>query len=72
MNNFTSKQNLIRLPEVQRRTGYGRAWIYKLMENGEFPQQVKIGIRSIAFVESEVDKWVADKIASRSRKKANK
>nr|CBA73687.1 phage transcriptional regulator [Arsenophonus nasoniae] len=42
------------------------------MDNGEFPQQVKIGTRSIAFVESEVDKWVADKIASRSRKKADK
>ncbi|MCE0280973.1 AlpA family phage regulatory protein, partial [Klebsiella pneumoniae] len=24
-------QSLIRLPEVQRRTGYSKAWIYRLM-----------------------------------------
>lgn len=54
---------LIRLPEVQRRTGYGKAWIYKLMADKKFPQSVKIGSRSIAFVEAEVDAWVANKIA---------
>lgn len=59
----TSKENLIRLPEVQRRTGYGKAWIYKLINAGKFPQSVKIGTRSIAFIESEVDQWVASKIA---------
>ncbi|MFN6755981.1 AlpA family transcriptional regulator [Proteus mirabilis] len=59
----TSKENLIRLPEVQRRTGYGKAWIYKLINAGKFPQSVKIGTRSIAFIESEVDEWVASKIA---------
>lgn len=59
----TSKENLIRLPEVQRRTGYGKAWIYKLIDAGQFPKQVKIGTRSIAFLESEVDEWVANKIA---------
>ncbi|EJD6367442.1 TPA: helix-turn-helix transcriptional regulator [Providencia alcalifaciens] len=57
------KENLIRLPEVMRRTGYGKAWIYRLIEAGQFPKSVKIGTRSIAFVESEVDEWVANKIA---------
>ncbi|MCP9270081.1 AlpA family transcriptional regulator [Xenorhabdus sp. XENO-1] len=60
---ITSKENLIRLPEVQRRTGYGKAWLYKLIQAGQFPKQVKIGTRSVAFVESEVDTWVANKIA---------
>ncbi|HHV7358576.1 TPA: helix-turn-helix transcriptional regulator [Morganella morganii] len=59
----TRKENFIRLPEVQRRTGYCRAWLYKLIDAGQFPKQVKIGSRSIAFVESEVDAWVANKIA---------
>ncbi|MDC9594784.1 helix-turn-helix transcriptional regulator [Xenorhabdus sp. IM139775] len=56
------KENLIRLPEVQRRTGYSKAWIYKLISDGEFPKQVKIGPRSIAFIESEIDDWVAQRI----------
>lgn len=59
----TLKENLIRLPEVQRRTGYGKAWVYVLIARNKFPKPVKIGTRSIAFVESEVDAWVANKIA---------
>lgn len=58
----TSKENFIRLPEVQRRTGYGKAWIYKLIKAGKFPKQVKTGMRSVAFVESEVDTWIENKI----------
>ncbi|KJF78431.1 helix-turn-helix transcriptional regulator [Morganella morganii] len=58
----TQKESLIRLPEVIRRTGYSKPWLYKLIDAGKFPKQVKIGSRSIAFVESEVDAWVANKI----------
>lgn len=61
-------QSLIRLPEVQRRTGYSKAWIYKLIDQGRFPKPVKIGSRSIAFVESEVDEWIAERIAARDKK----
>ncbi|EAP9735420.1 helix-turn-helix transcriptional regulator [Salmonella enterica subsp. enterica serovar Glostrup] len=53
---------LIRLLEVQRRTGYSKAWIYRLMSQGKFPSSVKIGSRAIAFVESEVDDWINQRI----------
>lgn len=56
-------QNLIRLPEVQRRTGYSKAWIYRLIKENAFPKSVKIGFRSIAFVESEIDEWINQRIA---------
>ncbi|HEJ9799519.1 TPA: AlpA family transcriptional regulator [Proteus mirabilis] len=56
-------QSLIRLPEVQRRTGYSKAWIYRLIDNGKFPKQIKLGTRAIAFIESEIDEWIANKIA---------
>ncbi|PHM50985.1 helix-turn-helix transcriptional regulator [Xenorhabdus sp. KK7.4] len=56
------KTSLIRLPEVQRRTGYSKAWIYKLISDGEFPKQVKIGPRSVAFIEAEIDDWIAQRI----------
>jgi prophage regulatory protein len=58
---------LIRLPTVIERTGYGKAWIYRLISMGRFPRPVKIGIRAIAFVESEVDDWIQLTI-SNSRK----
>lgn len=60
-------QSLVRLSEVQRRTGYSKAWIYRLMSHGKFPASVKIGTRAIAFVESEIDEWINQRIAE-SRK----
>jgi prophage regulatory protein len=61
------QKNLVRLSEVQRRTGYSKAWIYRLMSHGKFPKSVKIGTRAIAFVESEIDEWINLRIAE-SRK----
>jgi len=54
----TTNQSLIRLPQVLKRTGFGKAWIYRLISEGRFPAPVKIGIRAVAFVESEVDEWI--------------
>ncbi|EGZ7174448.1 AlpA family phage regulatory protein, partial [Escherichia coli] len=31
-------QSFIRLSEVQRRTGYSKAWIYRLIKEQRFPQ----------------------------------
>lgn len=58
---------LIRLSEVLRRTGYSKAWIYRLMSQEKFPASIKVGTRSIAFVESEIDEWINQRIAE-SRK----
>lgn len=60
---------LLRLPEVMNKTGYGKAWIYRLIQDGLFPQPVKIGTRAIAFIESEIDEWIVSAI-ERSRKNA--
>lgn len=63
-------QSFIRLSEVRRRTGYSKAWIYRLISNGQFPKQIKLGTRAIAFIESEVDSWIDEKILfSRNVKK---
>ena len=57
-----ASQSLIRITEVRRRTGFGKAWIYRLMSQGKFPASVKIGSRSIAFIESEIDEWINARI----------
>ena len=54
----TTNQSLIRLSEVLKRTGFGKAWVYRLISEGRFPAPVKIGVRAVAFVESEVDEWI--------------
>lgn len=46
------------------RAGISRAYAYELMGRKEFPQPVKIG-RAIRFISSEVDAWIAERIAER-------
>ncbi|WP_274851348.1 helix-turn-helix transcriptional regulator [Serratia marcescens] len=55
-------QSLIRMSETTKRTGYGKAWLYRLITQGRFPRPIKIGSRAIAFVESEVDAWIKQRI----------
>jgi len=56
---------LIKLKEVMNNTGLGRSTIYKYVAEGEFPKPVSLGARAVAWVESEVDDWVMDKIEQR-------
>jgi len=36
------------------------------MAQGQFPQTVRLGGRSVAFVEGEVDTWMAQRMAART------
>ena len=56
------KEKLIRLPEVLRRTGFGRSHIYNLINQGEFPKQIQISSGSVAWLESELEAWMEDRI----------
>lgn len=57
------KNSLLRLPEVIKRTGKSRSSIYAGINDGTFITPIKIGPRSIAFVEKEVDGWIQSRIA---------
>ena len=61
------KENLMRLPEVIKLTGFRRSQIYRLVNIGEFPKQVKISSKSVAWLESELEEWM-DKKIQESRK----
>ncbi|WP_168386213.1 helix-turn-helix transcriptional regulator [Erwinia amylovora] len=58
---------LIRLPEVLHKTGYKKAWIYRLISENRFPKPIKLGLRAVAFIEVEIDQWISETI-SNSRK----
>lgn len=55
---------LIRLPEVCKRVGLKRATIYVLMSEGKFPRQRKLAANSVAWVDREVDAWIAERVAA--------
>jgi prophage regulatory protein len=47
----------LRLRQVLERTALPRSTLYEMMRKGEFPKQVKISQRSVAWREDEVDAW---------------
>ena len=53
---------MLRLPEVMKRTGLGRSQIYKLVNQKEFPNQIRLGSSSVAWLESEIETWIEEKI----------
>lgn len=59
---------LLKIKEVIDRTAVCRAKIYQLMELKQFPQPVKLGERSVAWVESEINSWIEEKIQERDQK----
>ena len=51
-------RRFIRLREVLHRTGLGRSTVYRWMDEGRFPKSVRLGGRSIAWIEHEIDDWL--------------
>jgi prophage regulatory protein len=61
---------LISGKEVCRRTSLSRASLYRLMSDGSFPRPVPLhGVRK-AWIESEIDAWIASRIAARNMEAA--
>ena len=63
-------ESILRLPEVQARTGLSRSTIYQRINKGSFPKQVSLGDRAIGFVESEIDLWIEKQITKSRRHSA--
>ena len=60
----TENQRLIRRKEVQAKTGLGASSIYAMMKSGEFPQCLNLSERRVAWIESDIDKWIAERVAT--------
>lgn len=62
---FKLGNRLLRRPEVEWKTGKSRAGIYEGIRAGTFPAPVPIGRNSVAWLEAEVDQWIAARINER-------
>ncbi len=57
-------QRLIDRFELERRVPLKRERIRQLEAEDKFPKRVLLGERRIAWIESEVDAWMAERIAA--------
>ncbi|QQQ15648.1 MULTISPECIES: helix-turn-helix transcriptional regulator [Aeromonas] len=62
----SAEMRFIRVREAVARTGLSKSSIYDLMAQGRFPQTIRLGGRTVAFIESEVDAWMAQRVAARN------
>ncbi len=55
----------LKLKEVMEKTALSRSAIYRKMNDDEFPKSVSLGDRAVAWVETEIDKWMEECLALR-------
>jgi len=58
-------QRFIKLQAVMNITGLSRSTIYRYIADGHFTRQVSLGTRNAAWLESEIQSWIKDKIHQR-------
>ena len=56
---------VLRLPQVEAKTGLKHTAIYQKICEGSFPRPIPLGTKARGFVESEVDDWIKAQIAKR-------
>jgi prophage regulatory protein len=59
---------VLRLPEVKVRTGKSTSRIYAGMQDGSFPKSIPIGPQARGWLESEINGWIAARVAERDGK----
>lgn len=57
-------ESLLRLPDVCRRTGLPRSTLYDHIARGNFPRPIHLTERTRAWPESDIARWIDDRIAA--------
>jgi prophage regulatory protein len=55
---------LLRLAEVEARTGLKKSTLYSLMAIGDLPPSVRLSARAVAWRESEIETFILERVRS--------
>jgi prophage regulatory protein len=61
------RSRILRLGSVLERTGLSRSTLYRKIETGTFPMQVRISERCVGWRESEIEGWLRNPTFYRRR-----
>lgn len=65
MNNdapLSSPVCILRIEEVEKRVGFKRSYIYRLMKDDKFPKNGRIGIRAVGWSSHDIDQWIEERL----------
>jgi prophage regulatory protein len=57
----TKNRNILRDPEVRKRTKLSRVQRWRRVRKGTFPAPVQLGPNSIGWYEDEIEAWLAER-----------
>ena len=60
-----NNRRLLRLPQVLELVGSGRSTLYAMVDRGEFPPPVRIGVRAVAWRARDVYRWLESRPSAR-------
>lgn len=63
----TVHERFLRLPEVLHLCGLSRSSVYDLISREAFPKQISLGGKNVAWAQSEITVWMAERIAERNQ-----
>ncbi len=49
---------ILRVNEVAKKIGMSRASIYRLLQEGNFPEQIRISHRAVGWAEEDIDNFL--------------
>ena len=56
---------ILRRRQVEKYAGIGsKATLYRLIQAGDFPKPIQLGVRAVGWRREEVDEWIASRPAS--------
>ena len=58
------REALLSRKQVEARTGLTRSTLYALISEGKFPKPIPLVGRTVAWTESSIDRWIAERIAA--------
>lgn len=57
-----NSERFLRLRQVEDKIGFGKSWIYRQIQLQQFPPSIRLNSRHVAWLESEVDAWIHQRI----------
>lgn len=60
-------------PDLRDRKGvvWSRAHVYRMIKAGKFPRPLKLGVGTTAWLEEDIDRWLARRVTERDNARLN-
>jgi prophage regulatory protein len=68
----STEPRILRIADIQRQLGLGHATIYRLMQRGGFPAQMRLSDHAVGWKTVDVEAWLATREVARQSRRRGK